>query len=78
MTAKDVLQCLVAVLVALMFIFGFQVFLLTKMSKAINERDELIDYWAHKSDSLLKENMTLTDRYWDLKDSLIMEKYKEE
>lgn len=56
-------------------LFCFLAYVHTRTKEYVILKEEMIDYWRHKTDSCFKENIVLWDKYWDLKDSLITIKY---
>ena len=66
---------LVALVIVLLVLFVFTAWALTRTKEYVEQQEVFIDYWHHKTDSLLDANMALSEKYCDLKDSLITIKY---
>ena len=75
-TNERINAALLASTLVLLILFIFQAYVLIQEKKAVEQRDELLEYWYQKNDSLLDANIALSEKYWDLKDSLIIIKFE--
>ena len=67
-------------LAAVVVLFALVIFLsitLVKMKQYNDDSQQFIDYWQHKTDSLLDENFKLHMQIYELKDSIITLRFEQ-
>ena len=74
MKTNQINGALIAVVLVLLVLFVFTEWALRRTNECMEQQQVFIEYLLHKTDSLLDANLALSEKYWDLQDSLMIVK----